>query len=177
MTLAAAASGQFGDVQTVTATLKKKSDNSPVAGKIITASLAGGKAGSARTDSKGVARIRIEVKRNAGKTTVSATFRGDTSAGSSSASRPFTVVVEKTILKATGSKGTVTATLTDDDRPKATKMTSRIVTFTYSGKKVNVRTDRNGVAKLSGIKPGTTVKVTYAGVKSQYAASSATTKA
>ena len=87
---------------------------------------------------------------------------------------PFTVLVEKTALKVTGSKGTVAATLSDDDKKP---VAGQPVTFTAGSKKATVKTDAKGVAKVAGFAPGTTVKVTYAGAAGMYSAAAGSTTA
>lgn len=85
----------------------------------------------------------------------------------------FIVSLEKTVLKATGSKGSATATLTDDEKKP---VAGQVITFTSGSKKVTARTNAKGVAIAKGLPPGN-VKVAYAGAAGMYTAASTATKA
>ena len=157
---------QYGDLAAVSARLVDAAGK-PVAGKDVTFALGSSKA-TGRTNAGGVAKASLLVKEKAGKRTLTLT------SGDASTTVPFTVLVEKTLLKATGGSGAVTATLTDDDRKP---VAGQAVTFTSGAKKVTARTAANGVVKASGFPAGSTVTVTYAGVTGQYAPSKASAKA
>ncbi|MCU1673384.1 MAG: hypothetical protein JWN77_1497 [Frankiales bacterium] len=157
---------QFGDSAAVAAKLVDAA-GAPVAGKQVTFALGAAKA-TGTTGADGVAKAALLVKEKAGSRTLTLTSDDTTSTSA------FTVLVEKTALKATGSKGAVTATLSDDDRKP---VAGQVVTFTSGGKKVTAKTDGKGVAKAAGFAPGSAVTATYAGVSGQYAGSKASAKA
>jgi hypothetical protein len=138
----------------------------PVAGKPVTFTLDNSKA-SGTTGADGIAKAALLVKEKAGKRSLVISAEG------ASTTVAFTVLVEKTALKAVGGKGGVTATLTDDDK---SPVAGQVITFTSGSKKVTAKTDAKGVAKATGLPPGN-VKVAYAGAAGMYAASSTTTKA
>jgi hypothetical protein len=156
---------QYGDVAPVAAKLVDAA-GAPVAGKPVTFALGSSKA-VGTTGADGVAKAALLVKEKAGKRTLVIT------SGDATTSVSFTVLVEKTALKAVGGKGGVTATLTDDDRKP---VAGQVITFASGSKKLTARTNAQGVAKVTGLPPGN-VKVTYAGAPGMYAAASTTTKA
>jgi hypothetical protein len=82
-------------------------------------------------------------------------------------SQAFPVKLETAVLKAAGSRGAVTATLTDNDR---TVLKNQVVAFTVAGKVTKVKTNAKGQAVLKGLTTGTAVKVGFAAVKGYYAA-------
>jgi hypothetical protein len=157
---------QYGDVAAVAAKLID-SAGAPVAGKTLTFVIGSAKA-TGVTGADGVAKAALTVKDKAGKRTLKLTGAG------ASASVAFTVLVEKTVLNATGSKGTIAATLADDDKKP---VAGQAVTFTAGSKKATVKTDANGVAKAAGFAPGTTVKVSYPGAAGMYSAAAGSAKA
>jgi hypothetical protein len=161
-----ALTAQFGDSAAVAAKLVDAA-GAPVAGKEVTFALGASKA-TATTGEDGVAKAVLLVNEKAGKRSLAIT------SGETSMSEDFTVMVEKTALKAAGSKGAVTATLTDDDR-KA--VAGQVVAFTSGSVKKTARTDAKGVAKAAGFPAGSTVTVTYAGAAGQYAGSKTSAKA
>lgn len=164
LTYVGALKAQYGDTAAVAAKLVD-SAGKPVVGKVVTFSLGASKA-TGKTGTNGVAKAALLVKDKAGKRTLTITGDG------AKTSVPFTVLVEKTVLNATGTKGDVTATLLDDDRHP---VTGQVITFTLGSKKVTARTDAKGVAKATGMPPGN-VKVAYAGAAGMYSAANATTK-
>jgi hypothetical protein len=165
LTNVGAVKAQYGDTAAVAAKLVDAS-GAPVAGKTVTFTLGSSKA-AGTTGTDGVAKASLVVNEKAGKKTLVLTSDAVT------ASVPFTVLIEKTVLKATGSKGAVTAILSDDDR---TPVAGQVITFTLGSKKATARTDAKGVAKVTGFPPGN-VKVAYAGASGMYAAASTSTKA
>ncbi|MBK5307269.1 MAG: hypothetical protein JJD92_11335 [Frankiaceae bacterium] len=160
-----AVKAQYGDIAAVAAKLVDAA-GAPVAGKTVTFALGASKA-TAVTGADGIAKGALTVKDKAGTRKLTITAEGAT------ASVSFTVLVEKTALKAVNNKGTINATLTDDDRKP---VTGQVVTFTSGSKKVTARTDAKGVAKAAGL-PAGNIKVTYAGAAGMYTAASTTTKA
>jgi hypothetical protein len=161
-----AVKAQYGDVAAVAAKLADGA-GAPLAGKTLTFSLGAAKA-TGLTGADGVAKAALTVKDKAGKRSLKVTGEG------ASISVPFTVLVEKTALKVTGSKGTIAATLSDDDKKP---VVGQALTFTAGSKKATVKTDAKGVAKVAGFAPGAAVKVTYAGAAGMYAAANGSAKA
>jgi hypothetical protein len=155
---------QYGDVAAVAAKLVDAA-GAPVAGKPVSFTVGSSKA-SGTTGTDGVAKEALLVKETAGKRSLVIT------AGDTTTSVPFTVLLEKTVLKAVGGKAGATATLTDDDR---TPVAGQVITFTSGSKKVTAKTDAKGVAKATGLPPGN-IKVVYAGAAGMYTAASTTTK-
>jgi hypothetical protein len=156
---------QYGDTAAVAAKLVDAA-GAAVAGKTVTFTLGASKA-TGVTGADGVAKAALIVQEKAGKRSLVI------STDDANVSVDFTVSVEKTALKAVGSKGAVTATLTDDDKKP---VVGQVITFTSGSKKVTAKTDAKGVAKASGL-PAGNIKVSYAGATGMYTAASATTKA
>jgi hypothetical protein len=159
-----AVKAQYGDVAAVAAKLVDAS-GAAVAGKTVTFTL-GASTATGMTGADGVAKAALLVKETAGKRSLVIT------SDDAKTSVDFTVLVEKTVLKAVGSKAAVTATLTDDDK---TPVAGQVITFTSGSKKVTAKTDAKGIAKATGLPPGN-IKVAYAGAAGMYAAASTTTK-
>lgn len=164
LTSLGAVKAQYGDVAAVAAMLVDAA-GAPVSGKTVTFTLGSSQA-TGTTGADGVAKAALLVKETAGKRSMVIT------SGDAKVVVDFTVLVEKTVLKAVGGKGGVTATLTDDDRKP---VAGQVITFTSGSKKVTAKTDANGVAKATGLPPGN-VKVSYPGAAGMYAGSSTTTK-
>lgn len=156
---------QYGDLAPVAAKLVD-SGGAPVSGKQVTFTLGRSKV-TGTTGADGVAKASLPVKEKAGKRALTIAAEG------ASVTVDFTVSVEKTLLRATGAKGSVTATLIDDDRKP---VAGQVVTFTAGKKKVSARTNAKGQARATGLPPGS-VKVTYAGAAGMYSASSTSTRA
>jgi hypothetical protein len=165
LTNVGAVKAQYGDVAAVGAKLVDAA-GAAVAGKTVTFAL-GGSTATGVTGADGVAKASLTVKDKAGKRSLAI------SADDAKTAVAFTVLVEKTALKAAGSKGAVTATLTDDDKKP---VAGQAVTFTSGSKKVTAKTDAKGVAKATGL-PAGNVKVSYAGATGMYAAASTSAKA
>ena len=155
---------QYGDTAAVAAKLVDAAGK-PLAGQVVTFSLGASKT-TGKTAGNGVARAALVVKDKAGKRSLTISGAGATTTVA------FTVLVEKAVLTATGTKGAVTASLRDDDRHP---VAGQVITFALGSKKVTARTDAKGVAKATGLPPGN-VKVTYAGAPGMYTAATATTK-
>ncbi|MCW2571798.1 MAG: hypothetical protein JWO88_1856, partial [Frankiales bacterium] len=164
LTYAGALKAQYGDTAAVAAKLVDATGK-PLAGKVVTFSLGASKA-TGKTGTNGVAEAALLVKDKAGKRTLTITGDG------AKTSVPFTVLVERTVLNATGTKGAVTATLVDDDKHP---VAGQVITFSLGSKKVTAKTDAKGVAKATGL-PSGNVKVGYAGAAGMYTAANATTK-
>jgi hypothetical protein len=165
LTNVGAVRAQYGDVAAVAAKLVDAA-GAAVAGKTVTFTL-GSSTATGVTGADGVAKASLTVKDKAGKRSLGL------SSDEAKTSVVFTVLVEKTALKAVGNKGTVTATLTDDDK-KA--VVGQVITFASGSKKVTAKTDAKGIAKGSGL-PSGNIKVSYAGETGMYTAASTTTKA
>jgi hypothetical protein len=159
-----AVKAQYGDVAAVAAKLVDAA-GAPLAGKTVTFTLGTSKA-TGTTGADGIAKGALLVKEKAGKRSLVIT------SDDAKVSVDFTVLVEKTALKAVGGKGGVTATLTDDDKKP---VVGQVITFASGSKKLTAKTNPQGVAKVTGLPPGN-VKVTYAGAPGMYTAASTTTK-
>jgi hypothetical protein len=156
---------QYGDTAAVAAKLVDAA-GAAVAGKTVTFTLGASKA-TGVTGADGVAKGALIVQAKAGKRSLVI------SSDDTNVSVDFTVSVEKTVLKAVGGKGAVTATLADDDRKP---VAGQVITFASGSKKVTAKTDAKGIAKGSGL-PSGNIKVSYAGATGMYTAASTTTKA
>jgi hypothetical protein len=172
LTSVGATSAQFSDVADVAVRLVDRSSGKPLAGRRVQVTLPGTTA-FLTTASDGVARVRATMRTSAGAGTLTASFAGAEGVDKSELSVPFTVLLEKTALLATGSQGSVTATLRDDDRAPVAGAT---LVLTQGSTKRTVRTDAKGTAKAGGFKPGQPVKVSYAG-DGRYAATSLNARA
>jgi hypothetical protein len=134
LTYDGATTGDFHDSATLSATLKRQYDASPVSGKSIHFTMAS-ESCDATTDSSGTASCTIVPQEAAGDYTVSASFAGDAGFTDSSDSTAFKVTREQTSLEYTGdtviANGTPThasAALREDDGAPA--IAGRSVTFT-----------------------------------------------
>jgi len=124
------------------------------------------------TDEDGIASFSFPITVPAGSKTLTATFLGNADAGPAGAGAPFTVAAESTVLKAVAGKGTVTATLKDNDK---TAVAGQLVAFKVGSKITKIKTNAKGVAVLSRLAKGTSVTVSYAGLKGKYLAAKAVT--
>lgn len=169
LSLSGPATAQFSDKATFVATLVN-AEGEPVEGAYVHLVLTGEPEVKGVTDGDGKVSFLVPLTGAAGKKTLSATFRGTTEVGHTSLAKPFTVAAEKALLKAVAGKGTVTATLTDDDR---TALAGQTVLFTVGSKVTKVKTNAKGVAVLSRQTKGATVKVSFAAVAGRYLAAPA----
>ncbi len=160
-----AVTAQYGDSAAVAAKLVDGA-GAPVAGKTVTFTLGTSKA-TGTTGADGVATASLAVTEKVGQRTLTIEAEGAT------VSVPFTVALEKTVLRASASQGNVTATLTDDDNQP---VVGQPITFTSGAKKIVTKTNAKGVAK-AGFAPGSTVKVSYAGAAGMYTAAATSAKA
>jgi hypothetical protein len=108
-------------------------------------------------------------------------FAGD--ADNYKVSLPYPVKVRAEVTKLTlavaksGTKRTVTATLVDNDKPRANAVPAQLLTVFVNGKKVGaVKTDAKGKAVWSKALAGQTVKFTFAAVAGKYAGATAQLK-
>ncbi len=108
----------------------------------------------------------------AGAKTLTAKFLGSADVGPAGAGAPFTVAPETSVLKAVAGRGTVTATLTDNDR---TPIKGQVVTFKVGSRVTKVITNAKGVAVLTRQTKGTSVTVGFAGVRGKYTAAKSVT--
>ncbi|MCW2586473.1 MAG: hypothetical protein JWN55_1989 [Frankiales bacterium] len=161
-----ATSGVYSDTAKVTVSLLDVGD-AAVADVPVRLTLTGAPALTATTNDKGDAVFSLPVTVAAGARTLTAAFEGTTDVGAATVSQAFPVKLETAVLKAAGSRGAVTATLTDNDR---TVLKNQVVAFTVAGKVTKVKTNAKGQAVLKGLKTGTAVKVGFAAVKGYYAA-------
>lgn len=158
--------GVYSDAATITATLHDAAD-AAVEGATVHLAFPGQPTRDAVTGSDGQADFTFPVTIPASVNTLTATFSGSDTVGPASGTGTFTVKPETSVLTAKGGKGTVTATLLDNDK---TPLAGQIVSFTVAKKVTKVRTNAKGVAVLSKQKKGTTVKVDFAAVKDRYTA-------
>jgi hypothetical protein len=160
------ASGVYSDVSTITANLVDSAD-AAVEGARVSLALTGMPARTATTDADGDAVFTFPITVPAGAKTAVISFVGSDTVGPTKASAPYTVKLESTVLKAVGSKGAVTATLSENDpRPLA----NRTVVFTAGKKVYKVKTNAQGRASVSKLAKGTVVKVSFPSVAGYYAA-------
>jgi hypothetical protein len=166
LTLVAPASGAFSDKVTVVATLLDSEDEAVEDARVVLK--APGQADlSATTSDAGKATFVLPLTASARSIVLSAIFAGNPTVGAAGAGQPFTIKSETTLLKAVAGKGTVTATLTDNDK---TAVAGKTVVFTVGKKVTKVVTNAKGVAVLKKQVKGSTVKVAFAGVKNFYVA-------
>jgi Bacterial Ig-like domain (group 3) len=135
LAITGATSAEFDDPAIVAATLT--SGGNPIASETVTLNLVGGPSCSALTNASGVASCSLTPNEPAGIITLTATFGGDSTYGASSASTPFTVLLEETALAFTSSSAItsdfhdaaiVQAVLSSDGG--TTAIGSELVTFT-----------------------------------------------
>jgi len=100
----ASASGTYGGTTTLSATLRKTSDNSPIGGKTVNFTLNGNAAGSTTTNGSGVATLSgvslAGINANTYPTGVGASFAGDSGLSPSSGSNVLTVNPRPITVKA-----------------------------------------------------------------------------
>lgn len=159
-------SGVYSDVTTIYGNLVDV-DGAAVEGAKVTLTLTGMPAKTATTDSDGDATFTFPVTVKVGAKTVGVSFAGNADVGAATASAPFKVALESTVLKAVGSKGAVTATLSDNDGHRLAK---RVVVFTVGSKVTRVTTNAKGQAVLKNLARGAAVKVSFAAVSGYYSA-------
>ena len=169
LALGGAVTGQYTDTAVVTATLVDSAD-AAVEGATVKLELAGLPPVTATTDGAGLATFSLPLTVTAGAKALTATYVGSDTVGPAKADGTFTVAAEKAVLKAVAGKGTVTATLTDDDR---TPLAGQVVVFTVGSKTTKAKTNAKGVAVLTRQTAGATVKVAFAAVKDRYSAAPA----
>lgn len=139
------------------------SDGRIAAGQTVTARVGSSRSVSAKTDEQGNATLVAPVTDAAGSRLL--VVRTSGSAGRGELTSPMDVVAERTLLslsaRGTGTARTVTAALTDDDRPRRALAGQRVV-FSFAGRTVAVTTDAAGLASTR-VPSGTAVEATYAG--------------
>jgi hypothetical protein len=116
----------------------------------------------------------LPVTSNAGSYPVTATWAGDDTLGTATATSPLVVKIQPTTTTLTsavsGTSVIVKATVLDDLKKPIAGQT---VTWLVDGKAAgSTKTDSAGRASLKTVK-GKTVKATFAGVRDRYAASTA----
>ena len=157
-----AASGDYHDPTTVSATLTTSKTGGPVAGQTVVFTLNGtsGQTCTGTTDATGVATCSITPDEAAGTYTLKATFAGSTGLVASSGTATFTVTLEQTSLAYTGTTSvvnghavTLSAKLTTDDPSAGTALATRTVTFTLGSgggaQTCSGTTNSSGVASCS----------------------------
>jgi hypothetical protein len=158
------ASGQYTDVTELFATLKD-GDGSPVPGVKVTGVISGGKPVTVTTDNDGIADLRLPLLVPAGKKTVTVTFLGNSEVGPARATKAFTVLVEKTVLKVWSIRGGASAMVLDNDKHA---VVGRTVTFTIGSTKRYVKTNSKGIATVTGLRAGTVVKAVFLPVRNYF---------
>jgi hypothetical protein len=171
ITYLGARTGQYGDRASASARLTTAKGKA-VVGKSVDFVLGPTKV-SATTNGEGIAVALLTLSGKAGRYTLESRYAPVDGGPSLHTSTPFTIVLERTRLKAVRSGGGVTAALTDDD---AHPLGGQMVTFTAEGKKTTVKTDAKGVARLAQATHGTTVQVNFAGASGTYDSSAASVK-
>lgn len=171
VTLDTTGRGVFGDTTDVGVLLTDADENAITDAK-IRLQLTGMPEMTLLTDEEGIAEFSFPVTVTAGNKTMTARFLGSPEVGAAAAGAPFTVAPETTVLKAVGGKGSVTATLTDNDKKP---VVGQAVAFKVGSKVTKVTTNAKGVAVLSRQAAGTSVSVSFAAVTGKYAAAKAVT--
>jgi hypothetical protein len=161
-----AAYGVYSDTAKVVVSLLD-ADQAAVPGATIRLVLSGQKELQVRTNADGDAAFTLPVTVASAARTLTATFIGNAEVGAVKLARYFPVRLETAVLRAAGSKGAVTATLTDNDRAV---LKNQVVTFTVGSRVVSVRTNSRGQAAITGLARGTTVRVGFAGQRGYYSA-------
>lgn len=168
--------GQYGDLVEAAVALSSE-DGVALEGRVVTFTL-GTVTVTGTTDADGVADVFLPALVSGN---VIAAFAGEADYYKTALEYPVTVTPEVTkltlaVTKA-GTARTVTATLVDDDKPKANPVASQVLTVFVNGKKAGtVKTDAKGKAVWKTAKAGQTVKFTLAAVPGKYAAASAQQK-
>ena len=157
LTLSMPTSGQYTDDLDVTATLVDAAGH-PDGGVLVTGVFGSGTPVSAVTDDVGVAHFTFPI-RSFDQSSVSVSWAGDNEVGPAQATRAFTVLTERTRLTATAGRGTVKATLLDDD---GEGVGGQRILFTIGSKDFYLTTGSSGETVFK-CNPGTLVKVSYAG--------------
>jgi hypothetical protein len=158
--------GVYTDASVVTGSLQDV-DGADVSGATLTLKIPGLPTRSAITNATGDAVFRFRVTLPAGSRTGVLGFSGSPTVGAVTLSEPFVVAAEKTVLKAVGAKGVITATLTDNDRSPLVRHT---VVFTVGKKVTRIGTNAKGQAVLRGLAKGAVAKVTFATEPGRYSA-------
>jgi hypothetical protein len=179
ITVTAPTKVQYGDPISVALTLKTSAGKT-LPDTDLTVQFGKGEAVTATTDEAGKAALKVPTVDAAGKRKLLVSFAGDED-GNEAAKVTKTITVSAEVTKLTGKASgtgkthTYTATLTDDDKPAA-GVAGQTLTFAYSGKKVNVKTNAKGQAAIK-VPAGTSVAVSYAGKTGYYVASKTSGKA
>jgi hypothetical protein len=166
---------QYGDTATVSSKVTDAS-GTPIAGAPITFAL-GHAVTNATTNDKGIATAKLTPTDAAGDYTLAESYSGSATAGKATASTPFSITAEKSVLalvaRTQNGKRIVAATLRDDDRHALGKQT---IAWFVNGKAAGKgTTTATGVATLAA-KSGQTVKAVFAGLTGKYAGASASRK-
>lgn len=169
VTLDTTGRGVYSDASVVDVSVTDADENA-LSGVKLHLQLSGMRPMTLVSDDEGIAEFTFPVTVPAGARTLTATFLGSADAGPAGAGAPFTVSPETTVLKAVGGKGSVTATLTDNDKKP---VVGQLVAFKAGSKVTKVKTNAKGVAVLSRLAKGTTVSVSFAAVPGKYLAAKA----
>jgi hypothetical protein len=165
---------QYGDEEVIDATLKDEHDK-PLEDKDVQFSTENGPLGSEATDSDGIAEISFPTDLLAGSYPLAASYAGDATTRSSTATGTLVVVPETTVLgslqvaKPSSTSRTATATLLDDDK---TALSGEKVDWYVNGKKVGTTvTDSKGKCVYKALKPGQSVQAKFTAATGKYSAS------
>ena len=158
--------GVYTDKSTVTGSLQDV-DGANVGGATLTLTIPGMAPFTAVTNDEGDAVFAFPVTIPAGTSTANLSFAGTDTVGAAKSAGPFVVKVESAVLTAVGTKGTVTATLKDNDK---TAIAKRIVVLTVGKKTIKATTNAQGQVILKGLAKGTVVQVAFAAVPTYYSA-------
>jgi len=153
-----AATGDYHDATSVSATLTTTKTGNGVSGQTVTFKLNGTETCTATTNATGVATCSITPGEKAGTYTLTATFAGGTGFGASNGSAKFKVTHEQTSLAYTGTTSvvngraiTLSGKLTTDDPAAGTALGTKTVTFTLGSglgaQSCTGTTNATGVAK------------------------------
>lgn len=168
------ASGTIGQFATLTATLRRVSDNAPLGGKTITFEVDGTSAGSANTNSSGVATRSWTVNAGVlGDRPMSALFAGDSTYHSTTDTATFRRYANTTVTVSdvSGTRGqTVTLSATLTRTHDGARIVGRTLNFKVDGNPVgDAVTNLSGVASLNYTIPAGAslgahpIKATFAG--------------
>jgi hypothetical protein len=157
----------YSDMVTVTGTLADLNDN-VLQGALVTLSIPGMPRQQVKTDKEGAATFKFRDRLRAGTYESVMSYAGDRLYAGTTGSGQYLVYVERTAVTVSSGPHMVGALLKDDDHTPLAKMP---VTFLVAGNRHVVTTDSRGRAVLSGLRKGSTVTVSFAGIGSLYSAS------
>lgn len=156
------ATGKIGETVALSATLTQMTDGTPISGKTIFFRVDGSSAGSATTDTSGVAALSYTIPEGSGPSmrTISANFAGDGAFEASSGSGTLTVWKGDSSLSLrpmTGTVGKVAQLIARLARqPDNANLVGRTIEFTLGGISIgSTMTNSRGIAILNFLVPDT----------------------